>query len=303
MKIELLGLRLPEVRPGDDLTRLIIEASKDAGGLKEGDILVITSKVVSKAYGLLIKLDEIRPSKKALKIGEKIGEDPRFVQAVLDKSDEILFILPFSKLVEDGVVDVEKLTKNPVEALKVIKKFPCTFFVKRGGQIYSDAGLDSSNHPEGVLSFPPKNPDRIAREIRNRILEYTGIDIPVVISDTEFMPFLGSLDIARGCSGLQVVSRKFGEPDRYGKPKYGGADHIAHELACASALLMGQTDEGIPAVIVRGYRYVRSEEGISDHQLKPAIRIIKEIVKCSVKVLGLKWLLKRALKIVTLKYV
>lgn len=295
MRIELFGLRLPEVRPRDDLVKLILEAaSRDAGGLEDGDILVITSKVVSKAYGFLIKLDEINPSKKALKIAKKVNENPCFIQAILDNSDEILFVVPFLKLVEEGVINVEKLSKNPTKVLKAIKKFPCIFFVRREGQIYSDAGLDSSNHPEGVLSFPPKNPDKIAKEIRSRILERTGKSVAVLISDTEFMPFLGSLDIARGCSGLQAISKKFGELDRYGKPKFGGADHIAHELACASALLMGQTSESIPVVIVRGYKYVRSEEGISNHQFKlEAIRrIIKETMKCSIKALGLKWLLK-----------
>jgi len=91
-----------------------------------------------------------------------------------------------------------------------------------------------------------------------------------------------------------VVTRKFGEPDLYGKPKFGGVDHVAHELTCASALLMGQTSEGIPAVLIRGYKYERSDEGISDYQLKPeAIRTaVKEVLKESIKVLGLKWLIK-----------
>ncbi len=295
MKVEMYGLRLPEVKPGDDLVSLILEAAlKEAGGVRDGDVLVVASKVVSKAQGLLIKLDEVKPSKKALKISRKIGEDPRFIQAVLDNSDEVLFALPFRNLVEKGIIDLRRFSKNPEKAKEVVMKFPYTFFVKRGGQIYSDAGLDSSNHPEGVVSVPPKNPDEVAKQLRSRIRELSGKDVAVIISDTEFMPFLGSLDIARGSSGIQVTSKNFGEPDLYGKPKFGGVDHIANELASAAALLMGQTNEGVPVVLIRGYRYVRSEEGILDNklELKKVRKVIKEILKSSIKVLGLKWLIK-----------
>ncbi len=290
----MFGLRLPEVKPGDDLAGLIVEAAlREADGIKDGDILVVASKVVSKAEGLLIKLDEVKPSKRAMRIARKTGEDPRFIQAVLDNSDRILFVLPFRRLVEKGVVDLKSFSRNPEKAEEAVARFPYTFFVERGGQIYSDAGLDASNHPEGVLSVPPKNPDEAARKLRKRISELTGKDVAVVISDTEFMPFMGSLDVARGASGIQVVSRKFGEPDLYGKPKFGGVEHIAHELACAAALLMGQTSEGVPVVLIRGYKYTRSEEGIADVELGlgKVKEVLREIVKSSIKVLGFKWII------------
>jgi len=302
MKVEMFGLRLPEVKPGDDLVKLILEsASQAAGGINDGDIVVITSKIVSKAYGLLVRLDEVKPSRKALKIAEKTGGDPRFIQAVLDNSDEILFVLPFSKLVERGVINIGRVSKNLARAYEATKKSPYKLIVRRGGQIYSSAGLDTSNHPDGVASIPPKDPDKVAREIRSRILELTGREVAVIITDTEMWISFGSLDFARGSSGIEAVSKRFGEPDLYGKPKFGGVDCIAHEIACASALLMGQTNEGIPAVIIRGYKYVRSEEGISNYQPKPeAIRAaIKETLKSSVKVLGLRWLLKLLINILT----
>ncbi|RLG05750.1 MAG: F420-dependent oxidoreductase, partial [Thaumarchaeota archaeon] len=118
--------------------------------------------------------------------------------------------------------------------------------------------------------------------------------VAVVISDTEMWLSLGSLDFARGSSGIEVVSKNFGELDLYGRPKFGGVDHVAHEIACAAALLMGQTAKGIPAVIIRGCQYQRSEEGISNYQidLENVREIIKKIIKCSIKTLGLKWLLK-----------
>jgi len=299
LKVELYGLRLPEVKPGDDLARLVIDAaSSEAGGIRNGDVLVVTSKVVSKAYGFLIRLDEVKPSKRALGIAEKTGGDPRFIQAVLDNSDEVLFILPFAKLIEKGVIRIDKISRNIAGAYEAIKKAPYTLIVRRGKQIYSDAGLDSSNHPEGVVSIPPRNMDKYAREIRRRIQELTGRRVAVVITDTEMWISLGSLDFARGSSGIEVIHRGFGDPDLYGKPKFGGVDCVADEIACASALLMGQTDEGIPAVIIRGYKYAESEEGISDYQISvDAMRhAVKEIVKSSVEILGFRWLFKMLIK-------
>jgi len=299
LKVELYGLRLPEVKPGDDLARLVADAaSEEAGGIRNGDILVITSKVVSKAYGFLIRLDEVEPSRRALRIAEKTGGDPRFIQAVLDNSDEVLFILPFAKLVEKGVIRMEKMSGNIAGAYEAMKKAPYKIIVRRGGQIYSSAGLDSSNHPEGVVSVPPKNMDEYAREIRRRILELTGRRVAVVITDTEMWVSLGSLDFARGSSGIEVIHRGFGNPDLYGKPKFGGVDCIADEIACASALLMGQTDEGIPAVIIRGYKYAGSEEEVSEYQLSAdAIKsAVKETIKSSIRILGFKWLFKMLIK-------
>jgi len=291
----MFGLGLPEVKPGDDLAKLLVEAAeREAGGVMEGDIMVVTSKIVSKAYGLLINIKEVKPESRALKIAKKTGMDPRIVQTVLDNSDEILFVVPFRKLVEKGIIEIEHVAQDKKQAYEAIKNVPCLLIVRRNGQIYSDAGLDFSNHPKGTVSIPPEDPDEYARKIRKNIRKMTGKDVAVIISDTECAPFVGSLDLARGSSGIEVVSRKFGEPDRYGKPKFGGVDHVANELACASALLMGQTSEGIPAVIIRGLKYNRSEEGISSYTLSPEkVRaVVKEIVKQSIKVIGRKRILK-----------
>jgi len=125
-------LRLPEVKLGDDLARLVVDAaSEEAGGIRNGDVLVVTSKVISKAYGLLIRLSEVKPSMKALRIAEKTGMDPRFIQAVLDNSDEVLFVLPFAKLVEKGVIRTEKMSRNIAGVYEAIKKAPYTLIVRR----------------------------------------------------------------------------------------------------------------------------------------------------------------------------
>jgi len=295
VKIEMFGLKLPKIKPGDDLVKLILdEALRVADGVKDGDVVVITSKVISKAYNFLIKLDEVKPSKKALKMARKLNMDPRFIQAVLDQSDEILFVFPFYELVREGIISIEKVSKDLSGAYEALKRIPYMLVVRRDHQIYTDAGLDFSNNPEGILSALPRNLDKIAREIRRKIMELTGKDVAVVISDTEVWFSLGSLDFARGSSGIEVVSRDFGELDLYGKPKFGGVDYIVHEIACAAALLMGQTAEGIPVVIIRGYKYRRNEEGVSDYQIAPdkVKKAIRKIMRSSIEALGLKWLLK-----------
>ena len=140
VKIEMFGLKLPEIKPGDDLVRLILdEASRTAGGIKDGDIIVATSKIVSKAYNFLIKLDEVEPSKEAYKLAKKLNMDPRFIQAVLDQSDEILFVFPFYELVKEGIIGLEKISKNVAEAYEALKRIPYMLVVRRGNQIYTDA--------------------------------------------------------------------------------------------------------------------------------------------------------------------
>lgn len=295
VKIEMYGLKLPMIKPGDDLVKLILdEALRVADGVKDGDVIVITSKVISKAYDFLIKLSEVKPSRKALKMAKKLNMDPRFIQAVLDQSDEILFVFPFYELVSEGIISIEKVSKDISRAYEALKRIPYILVVRRDNQICTDAGLDFSNNPEDILSALPRNLDKIARKIRGRIMELTGKDVAVIISDTEVWFSLGSLDFARGSSGIEVVSKDFGELDLYGKPKFGGVDHITHEITCAAALLMRQAAEGIPVVIIRGYKYRKSEEGISDYQIDPnnINKAIRKIIKCSVKVLGLGWLLK-----------
>lgn len=293
MKLELYGLTLPEIKPYSNLAQLIMESAvSSCGGLKQGDILVVTSKIISKAKGLLANLNEIKPSPTAQRIARKTGLNPRYLEVVLRESDALLFVLPLAVLVEKGILQPEKLGLDGAKVQTLIKKYPYEIFVRRKNDLYSSAGVDSSNHPEDQVSIPPENHDEAAAELRKELFANTGIDIPVVISDTEYTLALGTMDIARGLSGLKPVAHKFGYPDRFGKPKFGGADCIAHELASAAALLMGQTNEGVPVVLIRGFKYEVEEKGIKDYSLNPKAmgQILKLIVKHSVKVMGIYWL-------------
>ncbi len=284
------------VEPGDDLARLIVEAAERQGvGIEEGDVVVVTCKVVSKALGLLYRVDEVELSAEAVRIASRAGLDPRFVELVLRESDRILAAVPVLELARRGLLGFDKLAPSPEEAWKLLEEYPTLFLIERGGSIWSDAGLDSSNHPPGVYSAPPRDIDGAARAIRDGIMRLTGKRVAVVVCDTE--AFLGgSLDLARGSYGIDPVDRCFACRDLYGKPKYGGVDLVAHELCAAAALVMKQTGQGVPVVVVRGLEYRPAEAGM--RELLPASSpdqlagIVAATVRHTVRVLGLRAVLR-----------
>ena len=284
-KIELLPLRtIPEVKPGDDLGEIIAEAAqREIGFLQEKDIAVITMKIVSKAEGCLIELDNIIPSKKAKSIARKTGKSVQLIQVILDHSEKIIGIIPFYRLIGKGLIDHKDFSYRNEEALELIRLDPSLLItIDKQGAIYSDAGVDTSNHPKGIASYPPRNPNLSAERIRKSIKNHTRKNIAVIIADTEIF-FGGTIDVPRGISGIPFRSMKFAERDRFNKLKYGGVDLIAFELTAAASLLFGQTDEGIPVVIVRDYEYEYDEKIERGMNFPSAKRIFREIVKSSIK--------------------
>ncbi|MEM4846523.1 MAG: coenzyme F420-0:L-glutamate ligase [Thermosphaera sp.] len=291
MKVELFGLRLPEIHPGVDLIEVVLKAtSVDGIELQDYDVLVITSKVLSKALGLLANIEDVKPSRKAYRIARRACSDPRFIELLLRESDRIVAAVPFKKLIKRGIIDVSLLSKEPSKAIKALELHPTIFLTIRDGMLWSESGIDTSNHPHGVYSIPPRNLDDIAKQISEEILRRTGKRVAVVISDTELFPW-GAMDVARGSYGIKPVRMEFGEPDSYGKPKFGGVDNIAFMVSSAAALLMGQRGEGIPVVIIRGLKYEWSNEGINKTlamrmSLKMLLKALLETVKHTIIVLG-----------------
>jgi coenzyme F420-0:L-glutamate ligase/coenzyme F420-1:gamma-L-glutamate ligase len=287
MKLELLGLKLPEIKPGDDLAKAIVEAARSHGvELRSGDVVAVTSKVVSKSVGSLYTARNVKPSAAASKIARRAGLDPRFVEILVRESDEILLAIPFRRLVEKGIIDPKALSKDLEQLSKAIDLYPTLFITVRDCMLWTDSGIDSSNHPPGVYSIPPRNLDLHARRLSERIEKLTGARVAVVICDTEVMPG-GALDIARGSYGLPVLARRFGEPDMYGKPKFGGADNIANAICAAAGLLMGQHAEGIPVVVVRGLEYEWREEGVLQSVKALNLgRVLLESIIHTLRVLG-----------------
>ena len=288
--VEVIGIRLGVVEDGCDLARLVVEAAESSGvGLVDGDVVVVTSKLVSKCLGSLVDISQITPSRRAEKLARRAGLDARFVELLMRESDDVLLAVPIRELADRGVVDLYSLARDGNAAREVLGRSPTIFVTVRDGEIWTDSGLDNSNHPPNIYSIPPRGLDSVARSVREGVKSLTGRDVAVVICDTE-MSWAGSMDVARGSYGIEPIDRRFAEPDLYNKPKFGGVDALVHEICAAAALVMRQTAEGIPIAVVRGLRYERCECGYRDRALLDARRLASAIrltLMHTVKVLGI----------------
>jgi coenzyme F420-0:L-glutamate ligase/coenzyme F420-1:gamma-L-glutamate ligase len=258
-KIEVLGLQaIPKIKQGDKLAEIIASAAEqEIGGLLKNDIVIITSKIVSKAQGRLRRIADVVPGEKALYISQKTGKDPVWLQMIFDEGDEILAIVPLKGIVEKHIINASQDT-GISEDLVSHKQAIC-ITLDRSGRLHTcDASIDSSNHEKGIVSLLPEDPDQAARDIRERLQKITGKKLAVILADTEIIPF-GTMDFAIGSSGIDPVSKQFGQKDIFDKPKFGGIDLTAHELCAASALVFGQTDAGTPVAVIRGYDFQINE--------------------------------------------
>lgn len=222
-------LGIPLIKEKDNLPRIISERIK----IEDGDIVVICETIVSKAQGRVVNLKDINPSNKAVELSKKTGKDPRLVQLILDESKNVL-------KVGDAVIVVE--TKD--------------------GNICASAGIDVSNvcGDESFVGLLPLDPDLEAKSIRNSLKELTGAEVAVIISDTQGRPFRsGAIGVAIGVSGMKSLWKRAGEKDLYGYELKSSVIATADEAASAASLLMGQADEGIPVVIIRGARYLKGK--------------------------------------------
>ena len=211
---------LPEVQAGDDLARLISERCE----LRDGDILVVAQKVVSKSEGRLRDLKAVEPGAQALELAAKMDGDPRLVQVVLDESVRIVR--------SDRVLIVE--TKY--------------------GFVCANAGVDHSNVPgDDNVTLLPVDPDASARALRKRLRELVRHDLGVVIADTFGRPWrVGIENVALGIAGLPAFVDYRGQPDDWGKELRATVVAVADELAAAAELVMGKTAR-VPAAVIRGY--------------------------------------------------
>lgn len=293
-RIEVLGLQtIPEIRPGDDLPRVVVDcAAQEAQGIRHKDIIVLTSKIVSKALGLTRKLSDVKPTSKALAISRRTGKDAKWVQMIFDEGQKILAAVPLKGVISKHIMDASE----DVDCSRKLCKSERAVFVtqSKNGRIHTcDAGIDGSNHPAGVVSLMPRDPDQAAKQIREQIQNRTGEKVAVILADTEIVPF-GTMDFAVGSSGIEPVSKMFGKADNFGKPKFGGIDLVAHELTAASALVFGQVSARIPVAIIRGYDYEISETKNIANTLLPGgngaelVKMVKRTIKATANVNGVK---------------
>ena len=248
------GIDIGLVEPGDDLVDLIAEETADTYPLQDGDVVVITSKVVSTARNRLVAADTVSVTDRDERVAAVTGLDPREV-AVVYRESEVLGAIPVADIASDLLLE-HAVDIDAAEA--ALEEVPSLLVTDRDGRICTNAGVDWSNSPDGMMTLLPDDPDATAREIRTALEARTDTDLAVVLADSEIMG-AGSMDIAVGCSGLKAVDSDFGRTDLHGEPKIGGIDLIADEITAGSALLFGQADQRIPVVVVRGLEYEDGE--------------------------------------------
>jgi coenzyme F420-0:L-glutamate ligase/coenzyme F420-1:gamma-L-glutamate ligase len=242
--LALLGV--PEVRPGDDLPALLLDALAATPGvipLGVDNVLVVTQKVVSKAEGAIVDLTGVVPRPEAIEFARTWDRDARQLEVVLREARRVVRM-------DHGVL---------------ITETPHGFICANGGVDASNVGPSSGS----IVTLLPVDPDASAARIRAAILDRHGVDVPVVISDSFGRPWRwGIVDVAIGVSGLLPIEDLRGSPDRDGRVMKSTIRAVADELASAAELALGKV-AGRPAALVRGAAFTRGEGSIKD-ALMPA---------------------------------
>ena len=230
---------IPEIERGAALSELLLTAITRTGlSLQSGDILVLAQKIISKAEGRKIALAGITPSARAQGIANEAHKDPRIVELMLQESIKVLRVKP-------GII----ITEHKL------------------GFIMANAGIDQSNLPGGdeAVLLLPVDPDASARRLRDEIRQRMGIDIGVLIIDSFGRAWRhGVTGTAIGVAGLPALVDLRGGKDREGRVLKVTQVAAADELAAAASLVMGQADEGTPAVLARGFHYAMRASSVRE---------------------------------------
>jgi len=227
MVLEIIPIKIQrEIGIDTNFVDLILESSE----INDGDILVFSQKIVSKNEGRMLSLSSVNPSLLANGIASSYGKDPRLIELILSESERIVRM-------ENGIIIVK--TKH--------------------GFVCANAGIDESNVQDGYATLLPKDPDKSASLLKERIEQKTGKNISVIISDTFGRPFrLGQTDVAIGIAGLEPILDYTGKPDTFGKIMQVTAIAIADEICSASELVMGKVEK-CPIAIIRNYDFSYSD--------------------------------------------
>ena len=245
MCVKLIGIKkIPLIKEGDNLAEMIVNAA-DSEDIKicSEDILVVAETAVAKSEGTVVYLKSLEPSKLAVELSEKTGKDSNLVEFIINESAEIIKVGP------DFIISETK-----------------------HGFVCANAGVDESNVENGLATPIPVDPDKSANDLRKKIEDTTGKQVAVVISDTQGRAFReGAVGVAIGISGMESLWNRKGETDLYGRELQTTNIAVADELASAASIVMGQADEGIPVVIIRGTDYFKKLRNTSA-TIKPLIR-------------------------------
>lgn len=246
-RVEVIAIPgLPEIRPGDDLPGLIADAlgaRPELVPLRADDVLVVTQKIVSKAEGAIVDLTGVEPRPEAIAFAERWDRDPRQVEVVLREARRVVRM-------ESGVLITETAH----------------------GFVCANGGVDASNVGPAsgqVVTLLPRDPDASAAAIRRRVREMTGVDVPVIVSDSFGRPWRwGIVDVAIGVSGLAPLEDLRGQADADGRIMRSTVRAVADEIASAAELAFGKTARR-PVALVRGVSFRRGEGSIREVLIPP----------------------------------
>jgi coenzyme F420-0:L-glutamate ligase/coenzyme F420-1:gamma-L-glutamate ligase len=233
VRIVVLG-GLPEVKPHDDIARMLANVALDAG-LEPGDVLAVAHKVVSKAEGRIVRLADVVPGARARELAEQTGKDPALCEVILGESRKV-----------------------------VRRRRSLLVCETHHGFICANAGVDASNTAEGTVVLLPVDPDASARRIQHALSQAAGGRVGVVITDTHGRAFRrGLVNVAVGVAGFEPVLDHRGGRDREGRMLVATDQALGDEIAAAAGMLIGKSS-GRPAALVRGLRTAPSPGSLHD---------------------------------------
>ena len=226
-----------EIRRDDKIAELILSSLKEK--IQDGDILVVSQKIISKQEGRMVHLQDVIPSDLAVGIAGEYNKDPKLVEAILTESKRIVRLY------------------NEIIIVETHQGFIC-----------ANAGVDESNVENGYATLLPIDPDKSALGIQSKIQEKTKKKIPVIISDTFGRAFrMGQTDVAIGIAGMDSILDYEGTQDNFGKTLRVTAIAISDEICSAAELVMGKTNN-CPAALIRNYKYNPNDSKI-DSIIRP----------------------------------
>ena len=233
---------LPLFGLGDDLPAAIAE--RLAAPLRDGDVVVVAQKVVSKIEGRAVLLDSVAPSPEAKDAASRAGKDGRLVELIRQESQELMRVAP-------GVIIARH----------------------RSGQVLANAGIDGSNVSPGdveTVLLWPQDADASARQLRLALEARFGVKLAVIVSDSLGRAWrMGTMGTAIGVSGMKPLRDRRGESDLFGRTLQATVVGVADEIAAAASLVIGEGAEGLPVAVVSGATYERDDEAGISGMLRP----------------------------------
>ncbi len=254
---------VPEDGQHRTLSDCVLATLRDnAVSIQPGDVLCISSKVAGLHEGRMVQLDQITVSRRARWLAWIFRKDPHKMELIL-RAGPVTAVVPMRRIMKkrSGAQAVERLSTDPTtrkQAMDLFDRFEV--FTVMHAAFINEAGIDMMNSPSGYVSQLPESPGLTARSVRLALRESLGLHIPVIITDT-VAPIgrLGTVDVAIGFSGLVPVERKLIAEDLFGGLGPGGGTIVVDSIAAVAGVLMGQTTERTPAVLVRGCDYIAED--------------------------------------------